>query len=255
MNRKMIFTFLFCILSACEQPLPPSLTEYQQPQDQDGLNSAEAQPVVVRARAKLNLLLGADGSGKGEILAVQSDDASSDFPEIEILAGQSGSTDVSVTLPVSTSYNLDLTNFTPSPVISNASISFGNLKIANTFYDNNIKVCGQSGNGACTTALIRAYTTQAATVINPGDGIWNATDGYGVPLYISNSGAVEQTIRYSSAQPSTLQSISFPGNQRVLTASDWQINNALPGFNVRADFTLAGAGLYAATIVIEYALQ
>lgn len=162
---------------------------------------------------------------------------------------------MSVTLPVSTSYNLNLTNFVPTPVISNASVSFGSLKISDTFYDNNIKVCGQSGNGACTTALIRAYTTQAASVLNPGDGLWNSSGGYGVPLYISDSAASEKTILYSSSQPSTLQSISFQGNKRVLTSADWQINSALPDFNVRADFTLAGAGIYSATIVVEYALQ
>ena len=214
---------------------------------------------VVKARARLNLVLGSNGEGKGEILAayVDGQNPSEEIsPEIEIFAGQASGTDVSVTLPVSTSYALDLSSFIASPTISNQVISFGNLGLANTFYDNNIKVCGSSQNGQCTLASIRAYTAPATGVTNAGNGLWNANGGYGVPLSIKDSAGVAQEILLGQSASKLLESFQITSGKRVLTYSDWQaFGGVIPSFAVSADFTLAGAGVYSATLILEYVLS
>ncbi len=210
---------------------------------------------VVKARAKLNLWLGADGNGKGEILAMAFEPMQPVVPEIEIFAGQSDDTDISVELGVVTTYGLDLASFVASPAISNSVVSFGSIGVGDTFYDNNVKVCGGSGNGQCTTASIRAYTTQAESVLNPGDGLWNADGGYGAPLSIVDTSSVAQTIQLGQENSSLLHSFNL-GNKRVLTFADWQaLGGAAPSYAISADFTEAGAGIYAATIVLEYVLD
>ncbi len=210
----------------------------------------------MKARAKLNLVIGADGNGKGEILSMAFEPMEPLVPEIEIFAGQSANTGVSVTLSPLTTYNLELAAFVANPVISNAVVSFGRLGIANTFYDNNVKVCGASQNGQCVQASIRAYTTQAQAVSTPGDGLWNADGGYGAPLTIKNAAGVGQEILLGQNNSALLHSFKFTGSKRVLTFADWQTLSTLaPNYEVSADFTLAGAGVYAATIVLEYVLN
>ena len=246
-------------LVGCESTLPPQ-ADSQVPQIPEKRNSfpVDHEGSVVKARAKLNLIMGADGNGKGEILAAYLDegtDLSPPAPEVEIFSGQSGSTDVSVTLPVSTAYGLDLTSFVSAPPISNQMVSFGNIGVANSFYDNNIKVCGAGQNGMCTQASIRAYTSPATGVTNAGDGLWNADGGYGVPLFIKDTSGVSQQILLGQANSKLLQSFLIPGSKRVLTYSDWQtLGGVVPSYAVSADFTLAGAGVYQATLVLEYVL-
>jgi hypothetical protein len=252
---------LALVLSACGNPSAhqnPRGSEAQVPADSDRGNSLPQSPQggVVKARAKLNLVLGADGNGKGEILAMAMEPMQPVVPEIEIFAGQRDDTDVSVTLPVSQFYALDLTAFNATPTISNAVISFGNLGILDNFYDNNVKVCGASQNGQCTKASIRAYTLQASTVATPGDGLWNADGGYGAPLTIANAAGVNQLILLGQANSKELHSFNFPGSKRVLTFADWQaLSTYAPNYAVSADFTLAGAGVYSATIVLDYVLN
>ncbi|MEN9722352.1 MAG: hypothetical protein RJB38_338 [Pseudomonadota bacterium] len=232
--------------------LTPSSPEHRTENSNEGARANDA----IKARAKLNLLLASDGQGKGEILAATIENITQPeiTPEIEILIGQSGSTGVSATLSASTVYALDLTKFVAAPAISNAVVSFGSLGVGSSFFDNNIKVCGASQNGTCANASIRAYTTQNPSVSNPGDGLWNATDGYGVPIRMTATSGSKKTIRLGQSNFEVLQTISFPGSQRVLTFSDWTLGGISPSYAIEADFTNAGAGVYTATLVLEYAL-
>lgn len=230
----------------------------------EGTRAAEAAPGIVKARARLNLVLAADGHGKGQILSAELQpeevrNSGSFSQEVEILnAGNTPLADgppVSVTLPALTTYSVDTSSFIPNPTLSNASIAFGSLKLGQSFFDNNLKVCATSANGQCQSALLRAYTTQAASVTNPGDGLWNAADGYGVPLYIKAADGIEKTIQLGQSASQTIQTVGFQPSQKVLTATDFKIGGNVKAYDVRADFTLAGAGTYAATIIIEYVLN
>ncbi len=263
--------FTVALLSACA---PGTGTETST-QNQDDANrkagaaatdagATIAAPGIVKARARLNIVLSADGHGKGQILAANlvpegSEGSGSFSQEVEILnAGNIPLTDgppVSVTLPALTTYSVDTSSFIPNPTLSNASISFGSLKLGQSFFDNNLKVCATSANGQCQNAVLRAYTTQPASVTNPGDGLWNATDGYGVPLYIKAADGTENVIQLGQAASQTLQTVGFQPSQKVLTATDFKIDGLVKSYDVRADFSLAGAGTYAATIIIEYVLN
>lgn len=131
------------------------------------------------------------------------------------------------------------------PSISNASLDFGFLEITDV-KDNNLDICGSGGNQHCTKALFRIYTTG-----KPGAGIWNATGAYGMPITAGLSGTTPGTVGLDVAGAYTLQSVTIPANKHTIKFQDF---SPTPKYNVKSDFTDAGAGSYSATLVIEYAL-
>lgn len=148
---------------------------------------------------------------------------------------------VTVTNAASANMTLNSTAFVP-PTITNAVMNFGNLTIS-ALEDNDLKVCGTSGNQKCGTALLRVYTTGA------GEGLFNAADSYGVPLTASLTTPL--TIGLTAANAAVMQTFSIPPGKRVMHLSDFAVT---PIYNVKADFTEAGAGSFTTTIVVEYAL-
>lgn len=131
------------------------------------------------------------------------------------------------------------------PVISNTVIDFGNLAVTDLL-DNDTKQCGANGNKKCGIALIRMYTTGAG-----GAGVWNSVDSYGAPIIAHHAGAAQGTVGLDAAGAVTLQSYNIPNNQHAVHETDFAPS---PIYNVKADFTNAGAGTYSTTLVVEYAL-
>jgi hypothetical protein len=165
--------------------------------------------------------------------------------EVNVHAGArnpSGSQPVSVTLASSTSMTIDNSKFTV-PAISNAVLSFGSL-LVNTLHDNNLNVCGTDGKTKCGTALLRAYTSGVA-----GAGLWNATDGYGAPITASLTNPL--TVGLGAAGAAIMQTFAIPASKHVIQLKDF---TATPSYAISVDFTLAGAGSYSTTLVIEYGL-
>jgi hypothetical protein len=129
---------------------------------------------------------------------------------------------------------------------SNNVVDFGYLAISG-LSDNNLRVCGAAGNERCGTAQIRMYTTGVA-----GAGIWNDADAWGAPITAALEGTeATGTVGLDVAGAVVLQSVAIPATTRVLRLSD--ITPA-PRYNVKADFTDAGAGTYTTTLVLEYVL-
>ena len=132
------------------------------------------------------------------------------------------------------------------PSVSNKLLDFGSLAIS-TLSDNNLKVCGTGGKTQCGTAMIRIYTSGQA-----GAGVWNAADSYGVPLYSGLQNVNSSSIGLNAAGSVTVQSTGIASSDHVLTLSDFHETSR---FQVQADFSNAGAGSYATTLVIEYVLS
>ncbi len=149
---------------------------------------------------------------------------------------------VSVTLAASTTMTLDNSSFV-APTITNGVMDFGNLKIS-ALADNNLKVCGAGGNQKCGTALFRIFTQGVA-----GAGIFNAADNFGAPL--SATLTTPLTVGLLVANAAVMQTTTIAANKNVVRLSDF---TPTPTYNIKADFTNAGAGSYTTTIVVEYAL-
>ena len=187
------------------------------------LDGVRPDEYVVRARAEMQVTT--DGAGRVMRSNVQQNQP------------------VTVTLAAASSMTLDNSAFVV-PTITNASMDFGRLKIS-ALTDNNLKVCGAGGTTACGTALIRLFTTGVA-----GAGIFNAADNFGAPL----TGALTTTplnIGLLVANAAVTQTITIPATKKVVRLSDF---TPTPSYNIKADFTNAGAGTYTTTIVVEYAL-
>jgi hypothetical protein len=148
---------------------------------------------------------------------------------------------VVVTNAASSSMTLDKDSFIV-PVITDQILDFGFLQLTD-LKDNNLKVCGTNGNQKCNTALIRMYTTGVA-----GAGLYNGADGYGAPIEAGQSSLV--SVGLGSANAAIMQSISIPSNKNVMKLSDF----TNPKYNVKIDFSNAGAGSYSTTLVVEYVL-
>ena len=157
------------------------------------------------------------------------------------MLAMSGSIPVSVNNALNTSMALDTSQFIV-PVISNALIDFGSLKIS-ALMDNNLNLCGPSANQHCGTALIRMYTVGTA-----GAGIWNDTDQFGAPI---TAGPSSQTVGLNVAGAAVLRTFTIPKNKHVIRLADF---SPPVTFNVKADFTEAGMGTYSTTLVLEYGL-
>jgi hypothetical protein len=150
------------VLLACvpSTPLSPEGQQVQFPAEEEAGTTLpeESNDKVVKGSASLKLVLGADGHGKGEVLAMTLVSTAPGTQEINLLApGGSSGTPVSVGVAVDTRYALDISSFVAAPTIIAGVVSFGTLGIDSGFTDNNLKVCGTGGSQKCTKAAIQAY--------------------------------------------------------------------------------------------------
>lgn len=156
--------------------------------------------------------------------------------------GETEEQPVTVINAPASSMALDNSDFAP-PAVSNTLLDFGTLRIS-ALQDNDLKVCGPNGNKKCSRALLRVYTTGTG-----GAGLFNAEDGYGMPITATLSAPL--TIGLDAANAAVMQTIAIPNNKRVLRLSDF---TPAPAYRIHSDFTEAGAGSFSTTIVVEYAL-
>jgi hypothetical protein len=129
-----------------------------------------------------------------------------------------------------------------TPTISNAVLDFGFLQLSQLL-DNDLKVCGATGKEKCQTAFIRMYTTGT-----PSAGLYNTVDQYGAPIQAGQT--TLSTVGLNSSGALYLQTLTLPNSKNVLRLTDFPN----PKYNVKVDFTDAGAGTYATTLVLEYGL-
>lgn len=130
------------------------------------------------------------------------------------------------------------------PTPANSVLSFGSLSIG-TLITNNLRVCGSEGTEKCTKAFFRIYTTGVA-----GSGFWNATDGYGMPITVTGPTSGSPGLGVSGAIE--VQSIALAADKNVVRLTDF---TPAPKYTVSANFTNAGAGTYATTMVVEFVLR
>ncbi len=128
---------------------------------------------------------------------------------------------------------------TPSPV---GIASYGSLDVT-ALRDNDLRVCGPSGNARCTTAAVRVYTVGTA-----GAGLWSTVEGYGLP--ITSKSAV---IGLDVAGAVTAASVAV-GSTKVMKLTDFTASARLE-VPISVDFTDAAAGSYASKLVVEYFVQ
>ena len=149
---------------------------------------------------------------------------------------------VSVTNAVQTTMTIDTTAFNP-PAITNTVVDFGTIKVSG-LTDNDLKVCGAAGNTKCGTAILRVYTSGAA-----GSGLYNAAEAYGVPMTASLTTPLN--IGLGQAAAAVMQTFTIAATTHVVKLSDF---TPTPNYGIKVDFTDAGSGTFATTLVIEYAL-
>lgn len=154
----------------------------------------------------------------------------------------SGQIPVSITNEASTITEFD-TSQVVMPTITNSVLNLGSISL-NQFSDNNLQVCGNAGTTQCSNAIIRIYTTGTE-----GPGFYNTTGGYGAPITAGQS--TMTTVGLGNTAAATLQTINISNTTHVLSLSSFNS----PKYNLKADFTNAGAGTYTATLVIEYVLM
>ena len=158
----------------------------------------------------------------------------------EATAGQG----IEIVNAATSSITLDASKFV-IPTVSNAPLAFGSLSFA-TLFDNNLNVCGPANNQRCNTATIRLYTTGA------GPGIFNAADGYGMPLTFNTNAIADDVVGFGPENAITVQTLAIDPTHRTVRLSDF---GTLAKYNFNSDFTDAGAGSFATTIVFEYVLS
>jgi hypothetical protein len=164
------------------------------------------------------------------------------LPSAYALTGSQG---VTVVNSANSTMTLDATAFL-LPAVTNAALNFGSLTVSN-LQDNSLSVCGTSGKTKCGTALIQMYTSG-----QPGAGLWNAVEAYGVPITAKlDTTTTVQTLN-TSASKVTVQSVSIAPNLKVLRNTNFA--NALK-YDVGSDFTDAGSGSFTTTIIVEYGLS
>ena len=145
---------------------------------------------------------------------------------------------------VMSSLTLDSSKF-KIPSVSNAPLSFGSLSLS-TLLDTNLFLCGPTHNLRCNTATIRLYTTGA------GPGIFNAAEGYGMPIRFSNGTVLDGVVGFGVENATTLQTLAIDPKRYTVRLSDF---GEIAHYNFASDFTDAGAGSFATTIVFEYVLS
>src|SRR5690606_34852835 len=117
----------------------------------------------------------------------------------------SSSTGISGTVAPAVAFEVSEDNFENPANPTDEEVAYGSLDIT-TLRDNSLSVCGNGGNQKCTKGVIRIYTTGTA-----GEGLWNAAEGYGLPIKTGSS-----TIGLSAAGAAIVQELSIASNQRVL---------------------------------------
>ncbi len=157
----------------------------------------------------------------------------------------SGSQAVTVVNAPNVSMTLDSSQWL-LPAITNAVLDFGNLTIS-ALQDNNLSVCGANGKQKCNNAVIRVYTTGQS-----GAGMWNSAEGYGMPMTAGLVNNASSTVGLEIANAVTVQTQAISNGTHVLRQSDFTTQ---PKYNVKSDFTNAGAGSYSTTIVIDYGVS
>ena len=180
-------------------------------------------PIIIRAHLEIPIIVG--GGTDGRYL-------------VDISRGTANQP-MSITIAPNVTFTVSNTNFkTPTP---SGVASFGSLDLT-AMLDNSLRVCGATGNQKCVRALIRTYTTG-----QPGAGMWNTVEGYGLP--ITSGGSVVGLL----AAPAILASLDVTA-KRVVHLSDFTSTPTYPS-PYAVDFTDAASGLYATTLVLEYVLQ
>ena len=190
---------------------------------------------VVKARSLITVSTG--GASQSRLLSLIISQA---------LAASNGSVPVSTTVSPSVTFSLDTSLFSvPSSPTAFAIDDFGFLQVG-ALKDNNLDVCGTGGNQHCGTALIRLYTTGTA-----GAGLWNAVDQYGAPITAGLSAGSMSTVGLNVAGAAIMQQVTMAANKHTIQLNDF----TTPKYDVKVDFTNAGAGAYATTLVLEYAVS
>jgi len=156
----------------------------------------------------------------------------------------SGIQPISVVNAPSVRMTLDTSQFV-IPEISNSVMDFGFLAVTDLF-DNQLRICGKSGNVQCGRALLRMYTIHQS-----GAGIFNSLDNFGAPIIAGNSVLGFFSVGLDVLGAAELQSYTIPVRQHVMRLADFA---PAPKYQIAADFTDAGAGTYTTTLVLEYAL-
>lgn len=132
-----------------------------------------------------------------------------------------------------------------APAITNDPLEFGSLTITR-LRDNDLKVCGPNGKQKCGTAIIRLYTTGS-----PGAGLYNSGDSFGAPI-TAGIGPVRATVGLGPSNAAIVQTYTIPSNRNSIRETHFDPQPMT--YNVSVDFTDAGAGAYATTLVVEYGL-
>ncbi len=151
---------------------------------------------------------------------------------------------VTVVNAANTNMTIDTSNWNP-PSIRNAVLDFGYLTIGSLF-DNNLNVCGTGGNTKCKNAVIQIYTTGPA-----GSGMWNSIDSYGAPITAGLDSSTPSAVSLGSTSPATLETAAIASSTHVFSQSGF---SPTPKYDVKVDFSSAGAGSYSTTIVLQYGL-
>lgn len=210
--------FSALILAACspdKHNVASGVDDPQQPESSEAYG-------VVRATAYMDVDIGANG---------------------EITPSARASYPVTIVNPPSVTFNIDTSRMVV-PAISNTMLNFGKIAIS-ALVDNQLRICGSNSKKKCGQAFIRMYTTGTA-----GAGIWNAEGGYGMPIYANKTGSAQLTVGLDAARAAVVQTVAIPANKNVLRLTDFPT----PAYEMRSDFTEAGAGSYSTTLVIEYGL-
>ena len=152
---------------------------------------------------------------------------------------------ISVVNAPNSSMTVDVSGFR-APSITNAVLNFGNIRIS-ALVDNDLAVCGANAQTACTQAVIRIYTTGTA-----GPGIYNTAGGYGMPITAKQGSLAALVVGLTSAAAAEMQTVTIGAGKHAVVTADLTPS---PSYAVSSDFTNAGAGSYATTLVVEYGLR
>lgn len=163
----------------------------------------------------------------------------------KIYYAASGSQAITISVAGSVKFEIDDTNFITPTTTDVDLLDFGDLEITK-LRDNQLSVCGPGGTDKCTTASLLVYTTGTA-----GDGLYNATDGYGLPMYSDLTGT-PALIGLELVNATVMQQYTIPANRRVVRLANF---SPTPLYNITVDSSNAGVGSYSTTLVIEFALS
>jgi hypothetical protein len=168
--------------------------------DDSGLTAKDLKDMIVKSRVTIEL-------------------GNSTSPSTLPNGSTSQGTSVNITNSASTFVTTDQSGFLGNPLTinQNAVTNLGNIKITEIF-DNNLKVCGPSGDKKCTTAIIRVYTTGTAKA-----GIYSSSLDYGAPFYggVLNPLLGLLPIGLGSENAVIAQSITIANSKHVIVKSDF----------------------------------